>query len=483
VPCPEGCSRAARSLPDRTANASSVIANETVADVRRVGVKCGTARVYIVAALVVVLGVLGLLTWHFWQPPTMSHADLPDGTRITLRGVTYGKNHRFELAGPLQVWMNRHRLISSTPPARNDELIEPHSVVWFSLRSATEVPPGQGGGTRTVFHTLLEDDHGCRYSGDDLEITYGMGDPDEQLAPVMLPEEPAEGALWRIRGIPVSGNEAAFDFVVRGKGQNSPNQKPTTLIPRSLPQTRSSGRVRATLRSFWQDKQPNSAQWFAAIDAVSSDKPDEKWEPTSIVATDRWGRKGELEEDAAWALPFLALRGFAFSGLCRREPFWNLKVTLAPNPGLERKPDYNWGKVRLNVVPGVRPSERQMIDRVSRGVRLSTWSVLMSGNGDYPSRPHLATATLICNSDMGFNTIRVVAKSVNGIPMLEYCRRAGVGKRDDSSGPQRYVDLGSPLTGLSVPNPHNATALEIELVGYRSGETVNFVVDPSQAKS
>lgn len=457
-------------------------------DERRGGAKAGKVRALITITALGASIASAALIWQLWQPPVLGRATLPNGTRVILRGVTYGMTHRFVEAGPLPIWLSKHGAPISLPQAM-EVLVRPSTLAWFNVRSdAVETMGLNGAGSFSVAHVLLDDEHGCRYLGNNLSLTYGTGDSPEQLIPVALPEQSAEGGTWTLRGFPIDYNspsepafvstQPAFEFEIRSAARSLAKSETLTLLPRLLPQTCATSRVRATLKSIHQQQLPSFPNWVANINAVGVRDPTERWEATSVVATDRWGNSGQSQEEAAIEMALTAGEGFAFYGLCRREPAWSLMVTLAPIPDIDRKPDYDWGKVRIKALrEGSIPAGRTIV-RESGGIRLDIEDEGMSYSDYYSANRRLLGVALNLGVDEGVHAVRVVAKSVNGAPLREFLQHAGVSFRDPKAGPQGFVDL-KDHHGLYLPNPGNAKSMEIELVGYRA-EAVTFVLDPSQ---
>ena len=71
--------------------------------------------------------------------------------------------------------------------------------------------------------------------------------------------------------------------------------------------------------------------------------------------------------------------------------------------------------------------------------------------------------------------IRIAVSRVNGLSIREWFRRAGLSTEGAAADFRRDV---TGQVGMALPNPSQAKFFDLEFVGYRGSEEVEFVVNP-----
>jgi len=289
----------------------------------------------IVAAILMAAIAVEVFLW-FWLPQKIS---LPDGTKLTLAAVTYGKHHVF--SSP-KIAVKRINTATDT------------LCVWIREEFA-----GQSPGDYSVF---LWDQAGAFCSGTATVQRYPAG-PGADIACIRLANFPRRDGKLRLQILaddsPDKSQVAKNEFVVKFPAQN-PSAK---WLPQSLPVTQEGDGFTVTLTklaygvSFTQPKNsapadPTNKAVLAAFRIEQNGVIATNWQPARIESWDATGNHSisgvhKIQRDGDEEVMIYKW------GLSPDEPAWKVRAEFLRTSGFG--PDELWTVAGIPVVTNANP--------------------------------------------------------------------------------------------------------------------------------
>ncbi len=452
--------------------------------------------------------------WYLLQEPGGRPVDLPDGSSLQLRGVSSGTRHHFPGGRFAQQWLGSVLPESwRAPDLASFTTPRPALVPLFVLRDP--VP----GAVRDV-RVEVYDAHGCRFgSGTQVRLSPAGPDPGR--------ERPRPHASWAVLdSFPRSDRQVYFRLF---SGQDptplaefaAENPAPAPPADSSAagpaPEAASSRGVRVTLGRLrngltWEalrgeapaalrermDAVERTASWpgargaavgpparlewtLAELKVEQSGRRTSAWHPYRLELADMEGNGVRLASSrgagegflAAWTVDRFTV---AFpTPLCREDPAWRLRVSLAFSGSDEdfRHADFRW-TVRNLPVPG----RKQLLfpgraaEKNGVRLRLEQFAGVGAAFPDAPEwdvdLPNLRVSARAPEDDV----LRLSLKATDERGKPVQCPFRGGPAPNDPPGPWFWqFDL-----------PREARRVNVQLAGWR-GRTVEFTVHPGSSGS
>lgn len=292
---------------------------------------------------VITVAVFGALLWLSFQEPRGQTRRLPDGATAELAAVTFGREHRY-IAGHLWQRLREQALPAASAPTdgqRSTPVEQP--VLWLRWNEAQRAPNAPLNWTQVG---VTIDDHGCIllngqtpgvWSARSLITFADSRSPApgyQDVSPVTLDVYPRRSGHFQF-GILNSETYqtyqsaplAAYDVTVPPGG---PFPEWRASKP---PANARSGDLEVVLESLRHGLGGLSSATFRYRE---HGRPTTNWQPDSITVFDATGNSltcgGEATPDGATR----------FSGLCRREPAWKLRVRFVRRRPAEAPARFLW---------------------------------------------------------------------------------------------------------------------------------------------
>ncbi len=438
----------------------------------RTGTQRGKSGWIIAGALAVMGAVVGALLWQSSQPRRLLVRSLPNGAQVILHALTTGTVHQLDRAPPLSRWLKTLGVPLQISSALRIERRHPCTAVWVELipppRSAL-LPSSPPGGMHVPDTITWLDEHGCPLNAPWEDV--GRGGSPSWMFFMEVPN--AASGPRKVQGFSRFSNEPLlFEIPVDATGPARPLASPPRARPH-LPQIRRTRKILATLTKFELKELGKSPFGTLRAEAREIERPDHRWEPVWVKSSDARGVSDEpnnVFDRGIWE------DGIHFPVLCRRQGPWTLTTTFLPDPRSKTPPDLRWPKLRVTVRPGSTFSDGKPIPLNTSGDRLNVRdNACVADPGHFRDRPQLETAVLMVQLAKTSAATRVALTRVNGVPVREWFRRAGL--------PLQLCVLDYPEgvsqeLAIALPNPSRTRTLEVEFVGYQGAETVDFLVSP-----
>jgi hypothetical protein len=389
------------------------------------------------ASIIALAAILAFGAWALTREAPFQTRRLPDGSRLALKGVTYGGSHRLveqrlwqKLAGPLLPPGLRGKEIGPIGTPRTGRL-----VLWFAPQ---DQPSGWSGGRLTAI-----DKHGCRIGSG---FAYGF----RRLTPAgyrigFLEVFPRRSRLFRLQ---VHGRDPSNPRAEFSVANPTPGPHPT-WTPEPLPIRKRHDNLEVTLTALatglaledlrrGQPEGPLDGRYLPPSPAMEQ----QSWSRASFrlrengAATDRWQiaavtvsdaggntlahRRNDAQIRVAGTTTLSTLMGeeclrsqtdregqawAAFPGLCTQEAAWKLRVLFSYSySGAQRlpPPDLRWTVTGVGV-------PRPWTARTASGNAITgqggAWKLQgMLGKGAFGTDPPLmkdANVRLIVSSTLG----------------------------------------------------------------------------------
>jgi hypothetical protein len=404
---------------------------------------------------------------HWRQPKVV----LPDGSRITLRAVTWGTRH---FSPPRQLtWLSRQlpqawRSRLGLSPGLHFVSPEPRPCFWFVIDSPPDRPPLTSSGL--LDNLRLVDDLGVEHPSTRWFACSAVdsGRVLQGLSPPVYPRRPAFLRLrfdWPGPGAdrdPAGGRLRPFEFRVANPSRGD---WPTWTAAR-LPVSRSLGTVEFTLAGLVIEVRPPRAEATACFCVAEDGVASPDWRVAEIDLRDATGNRARLGvQGDGDRIPMTPLKGqegaVAFPWpLWLDEPAYRLRVEFVRRPDA-RFPPEDALEVRTIPVPGADGVSRVDVRTQLHGVEVGLLALV----GEH--------ATLVGREHdvFGQTTLEM------DVPPLPEDLRFDVARVCDDQG--RAVELlpwtGSQSYGLRIPEGARAVDLKVAVTRRR---VVEFFVKP-----
>lgn len=259
---------------------------------------------------------------------------MPDGSILTLRKATFGKQHQFDVERSVR----RFAFLPGTGRSTSSQYTnEDAIVIWLSRRDAAT---GRALDFDWWSHSVAVDDHGCEFvdeqPGRNTIYAHGGGGSESGSRPFssLAAQQPTEkfdkivahsvlrpfrhdGDTFKLRVYDLEGTVVA-EFDVRDP---SPNRgKFPVWHPESLPATKSDGDLGVTLKSVTGGKgeryvgsaKAETIRLNPDFEVTQDGQPAAEWSRRNVTVFDALGNSG-----GTWDSHF-----------CPREPAWRLQVRV-----------------------------------------------------------------------------------------------------------------------------------------------------------
>ena len=280
-----------------------------------------------VAVWTAVAGLAAVLILSVQRPLNVERL-LPDGSRLTVRKVSFGRNHRCELGHLRFGWLRQVVSPSSTLRAMLDRVSpefsrsfsEDRLVVWVTRRDAAGkfIDPG-------LARAMLIDEHGCEFDDAGVGVAtksgVALGNVDFVAVPRRAPEFTLRLNIRDAASVP--------DFPLPNRESRTHPQ----WQPAPLPATAQDGGLAVTLTGWRTFRAPLSVPNRAfrvepQFRMSEHGKPTREWQVENLFLEDITGNSTELTEGRY--------------GLCRFESALKLRVELTRSVRAQFGPAELW---------------------------------------------------------------------------------------------------------------------------------------------
>jgi hypothetical protein len=299
------------------------------------GVRRSSKR-WMAPGAVVLLAGAGYLVWWMCQPPALHTIRLRDGARLSLGAVTSGKTHLFDPAPPLLRPLRRLSDNLTIAPESSFDTNPPETVAWLHLQPGprnTNVALSDG-------YVQFQDEHGCPFERGHIDFPSHADVRFDQWVTARPPKELANEHSFWLRGFYLDTRREAYAIHIVTPASGTRPKPVLDLKAKPLPQTFSKDGFTAVLKGVSRVSDGENSHDAADITGTDTRFPGARWSPVSLAMEDRFGRRSESIDP--WWRSIMKGEGFAFFGLCRKEPAWKLTATLARDPWSPGLPDQVW---------------------------------------------------------------------------------------------------------------------------------------------
>ena len=313
-------------------------------------------RIILVSGAALALITLAVAVWQFTSVLPPQRFVLPDGSVLTLRAVTYGREHRLAVGG--QAWLRPvRRFLPEALTRRLDLSVAMHSATNDSLMICLEQERAKNPLAGLGFYPpiIVSDDDGNEFAA--TRVAYRGSISTNVLCGFHFPIAPQAGSRLRIR-IPIADAFARVKHSAEFLTDNPAPRKSAKWQAPAFPLSASAGDAQLILRGLYPFDQTEpvghgsmNGRWMHATYAFKeTDQPSTNWQVCSVEVFDEsggsyrptafarrhdmteghWSFKAGLSAKAVWKLRFALCRvdGFATNEL------WNARGV--PLEGLER---------------------------------------------------------------------------------------------------------------------------------------------------
>jgi hypothetical protein len=260
------------------------------------------------------MALVALVVLASFQKPLNLASVLPDGSRLAVRGVTFGTFHRCVLGYWRLGWLRGlvnpdnafRRWLDQLSPEFVTMFEQERLVVWI-----TREPPPSGQSQVAVSNGQLLDEHGCEFATSG--VGGGAAGP-RSLVVLEFRSFPRRQKAFLLRLLDADGKPLAGFTVPSPLARDYPAWQPTPL-----PTTRRDGDLAVTLTAVKGSTAapgPHSQQALLMPELQISEggTPSREWEVHGLEVADATGNVGSLHT--------------SHFGLCRFEPAIELRVGL-----------------------------------------------------------------------------------------------------------------------------------------------------------
>lgn len=424
-----------------------------------------------------VLGVIpasGALLWLSLQEPSGPSRRLPNGSTLTLLGMTYGQRHHWNgeswgrqitrwweqanlpLSGALRGRRSSRDLFLEVSGDLATTTDQP--VLWLRGRDRNGSLYASGPLSATTI-----DAHGCRMrtrQRDPVTGGVGLGRVYVPALVTSLPLEvfPRRDARFRLRPSKVDGPSADFEIVNPVRPASPSWQAPT------CPVTARTGDLRVVLeRLRHSTDQEGLLQCTPVLSVFEQGRRSQNWEVERVTVRDATGNALISEDDDEdWR------REATFAALCRRESAWKVQMRLVRRDPDRATADATW-RLRVPSIP--RRDHYQPLNTRLQRRDFSLTGVGVAGGGKVQYPGGITWGNLPSIMLRGSGSDDVLQLSL--LQIIDDRDRA----YDPSLPPLELRLTESPERTLLLPALPTGTPLTLTLAVHRSG-TVEFLVKP-----